>query len=62
MTKVKLAKITKWNDKLCRPGEIVSVDEKIASRWERSGLASRVTSPQPSPKEANKTGTANPKA
>lgn len=37
--KVKMKTTTNWKGKLRKPGEILTVDEAVAERWKRYGLA-----------------------
>lgn len=37
--KVKMKTTTNWKGKLRRPGDNLTVDEAVAKRWERNGIA-----------------------
>lgn len=37
--RVKMKTTTNWQGKLRRPGDILTVDDSVAKRWERYGLA-----------------------
>ncbi|HQD86973.1 MAG TPA: Rho termination factor N-terminal domain-containing protein [Bacillota bacterium] len=37
--KVKMKTTTNWKGKLRRPGDVLTVDDTVAKRWERYGLA-----------------------
>lgn len=41
---VKLITTTRWEGKLCRPGDVLDVDPAVAARWRRNQIAVPVES------------------